>query len=190
VKSKYSEILQSIAPLETTRLVLRRPQDSDAEAILEYGSDPEVLEHLIWPGVTTLEAAKTSLHEYLMPNPGVFIIEVKDEQKCIGSFDLRLIPEHQKANFGFCINSKYWGRGYMTEVLEAMIDACFKELKLNRVEASHFKGNEASGRVMMKCGMQPEGFSPQAQLVKGTFKDEYHFGITRQQWLELQNSSR
>ncbi|MCL2403104.1 MAG: GNAT family N-acetyltransferase [Coriobacteriia bacterium] len=186
MKSNHSEILHAAAPIETARLMLRRPQDDDTQDILEYGSDERVLEHLIWPGVATLDEAKASLYDYLMPNPGVFMIEVKDEQKCIGSFDLRMMPDHHKASFGFCINSKYWGRGYMTEALGAMLELCFDKLELNRVEASCFKGNEASGRVQEKCGMQLEGFSPQAQLVKGVFKDEYIYGITRQQWLALQ----
>ncbi|MCL2403234.1 MAG: GNAT family N-acetyltransferase [Coriobacteriia bacterium] len=185
MKSNYNEILYKAAPIQTERLILRRPQDADAEAILEYGSDAKVLEHLLWTGAHTIEEARASLYDYLIPNPGVFMIEVEDEQKCIGSFDLRLSPEHQRASFGFCINSKYWSKGYMTEVLKAMLDFCFTQLELNRVQACHYKDNEASGRVMEKCGMRPEGFSPQAQLIKGTFRDEYHYGITREQWLAL-----
>lgn len=187
MKSNYQEILYNLTPIETERLLLRRPRPDDVSALMEYGSDPKVLEHLLWEGVSNLEEAKSSLYGYLLPNPGTFMIEVKDEQKCIGSFDLRLIPEHDKASFGFCISSNYWNRGYMTEVLATVLRVCFTVLELNRVEASCYRGNEGSGRVQEKCGMSLEGLSPQAVKVKGVFRDEYFYGITRDRWLEISN---
>ena len=189
MKSNYSEILYNATPIETERLILRRPLATDAPGILEYGSDPKVLEHLVWAGVHNIEEARASLYDYLMPRPEVFMIEHRTDRKCIGSFDLRLIPEHKKTSFGFCLNSKYWGQGFMTEVLKAFLDLAFTQLELNRVEASHFKGNEASGRVMEKCGMKLEGIHPQCLLVKGEFKDDYFYGITRKQWLILQSNA-
>ena len=186
MKKNHNEILYTSAPIETQRLLLRRPMPEDATAILEYGSDKKVLEHLLWAGVSNLEEARVSLYDYLIPNLGCFMIEVKDTQHCIGSFDLRLNPQHNKASFGFCLNSKHWGQGYMTETLQAMLQLCFERLELNRVEASCYYGNEGSGRVQEKCGMLLEGYAHQAVLVKGSYRDEYYYGITKERWLELQ----
>lgn len=45
----------------------------------------------------------------------------------------------------------------MTEALSAILQLCFDKLELNRVESTHYLGNEGSGKVMKKCGMQLEG---------------------------------
>ena len=65
----------------------------------------------------------------------------------------------------------------MTEALSAVLNLCFEKLELNRVESTHYVGNEGSGRVMQKCGMKFEGMSPQKEKVKGVFVDMVHYGI-------------
>lgn len=70
----------------------------------------------------------------------------------------------------------------MTEVLFVLLKLCFEELRLNRVESSHFIGNEGSGRVMKKCGMLLEGIGIQELKLKGIFCDLAHYGITKNYW--------
>ena len=178
---EYIEILTSNARIQTARLVLRPFMVNDKDDVFEYGSDPETLEHLIWEGVTTLNEAEKSIIGYLM-KPGVYALELKDTHKCIGGIDLRLDPEHEKAGFGYALNRKYWNQGYMTEALAGVICLCFGRLNLNRIEACHFTGNEGSGRVMQKCGMNWEGISIEGEKVKGVFRDVVHYGLTRGEW--------
>ena len=56
-----------------------------------------------------------------------------ETHKCIGCIDIRVVPQHQKARFGFILNRHYWNKGYMTEALSAVISFCFNVLELNRV---------------------------------------------------------
>ncbi len=58
----------------------------------------------------------------------------------------------------------------------------FEKLELNRVESSHYAGNESSGRVMEKCGMTREGTGEQERKVKGVFRTVIRYGITKEQW--------
>jgi ribosomal-protein-alanine N-acetyltransferase len=44
-----------------------------------------------------------------------------------------------------------------TEAVSAIIDYGFNNLNLNRIQAMHFSGNDASGRVLIKAGMTYEG---------------------------------
>jgi len=134
-------------------------------------------------GVKSIEDAKADVYNYLLSRPGIFAIEFN--RKCIGAIDLRLVPEHKKAGFGYVLNREFWGQGIMTEALSALLRLCFEKLELNRVEEHHYAGNEGSGRVMQKCGMIFEGLSPQAERVKGVFRDVVRYGITREQWLSL-----
>ena len=75
----------------------------------------------------------------------------------------------------------------MTEALSAVLMLCFEKLELNRVEAGHYVGNEGSGRVMEKCGMELEGIGRQYEKIKGVFRDDVFYGITRDRWLSLRS---
>lgn len=74
----------------------------------------------------------------------------------------------------------------MTEALSAILQLCFDKLELNRVESTHYLGNEGSGKVMKKCDMQLEGIGRRGGKIKGIFHDVTHYAITREQWLLYQ----
>ena len=72
----------------------------------------------------------------------------------------------------------------MTEALKLIIDFAFSKLGLNRIESTHYVGNEGSGRVMQKCGMIYEGKGLQEVKIKGTYYDVVHYGILREDWIK------
>ncbi|WPC10237.1 GNAT family N-acetyltransferase [Riemerella anatipestifer] len=49
--------------------------------------------------------------------------------------------------------------------------------ELNKLYASHFSHNLASGKVMESCGMQFEGVLKQEVLKQGIYLDLYRYGI-------------
>ena len=179
----YKEVLYDNEILETNRLILRKFMKSDVHDILEYGSDPETLKYLDWEGVQTISEAMKGIVDYYWSTPGIFAIELKENKKCIGCIDLRLIPEHEKSGFGYVLNREYWNQGYMTEALSIVLALCFEKLNLNRVESCFYTGNEPSGYVMKKCGMEFEGTSKQELKVKGIFRNVTRYGITKERWL-------
>jgi RimJ/RimL family protein N-acetyltransferase len=75
----------------------------------------------------------------------------------VGAVSLALTPAHRRAELGYWIGVPFWNRGYATEASSALIAYGFEELGLNRVLARHITRNPASGRVMRKLGMRPEG---------------------------------
>jgi ribosomal-protein-alanine N-acetyltransferase len=180
----WTEVLYDNETLETERLTLRRFRKNDAEDVHAYASDMETLKYIIWPGVKSVEEAGASIVEYYWSRPGIYCIALRETDQCIGCIDLRVEPEHEKASFGYMLNRGHWGRGYMTEALTALLSLSFDRLDLNRVEATHFTVNGASGRVMEKSGMAFEGVSPQELKVKGVFRDVVHYGITKTLWQE------
>ena len=177
------EVLYDNENLETKRLLLRKAVKNDAEDIFECGGDAETVEHLDWAGVQTVDEARKAIIEYYWSKPGIWVIELKENKKCIGAIDVRLEPENESSSFGYMLNRNYWGKGYMTEALSAVLRLCFEELDLNKVWSCHYTGNEASGRVMQKCGMKHEGISIQERKIKGLFRDVVRYGLTKEQWL-------
>lgn len=181
----YKEVLYENERLESERIILRKFIKADASDVLEYGSDEETLKYLDWNGVHTIDEALKNIIDYYWSKPGVFAIELKESKKCIGCIDLSLQPIHEKSGLGYVLNHRYWCKGYMTEALAAVLRLCFEKLELNRVEAEHYVGNEGSGMVMKKCGMEFEGISKQARKIKGIFHDVARYGITKDQWISF-----
>ena len=60
------------------------------------------------------------------------------------------------SEIGYAIGKKHWNKGYVTEAFKKMIDFLFS-LGVHKVVASHLVGNDASKRVMEKCGLKYEG---------------------------------
>lgn len=179
----YMNVLNSNTMISTDRLHLRRFNNSDAEDILAYASDERTVEFLTWEGMKTLEQAMSIIQSFYSKE-GVYAIELKETGHCIGAIDLRVFPEHEKGSFGYVLNRNYWNQGYMTEALSAILTLAFDKLELNRVEATHYAGNEGSGRVMEKCGLMKEGFALAEVKIKGIFRDVVHYAITKEQWNE------
>lgn len=183
----YAAILGEYDVLEGTRLRLRRFELSDADDVYEYASDPEVCQFLTWGPLTQPEmAAETILLRYLN-NPYLYAITLKESGKCIGVIDIRIDPNCPKGSFGYCLNRAYWGQGYTTEALELILELAFTVLQLNKVEGSHYAGNEASGRVQQKCGMIKEGVLRQDVWVKNRWWDLVCYGILRSEYLQRHN---
>ena len=90
---------------------------------------------------------------------------------------------HQ-GELGYWIGVPYWGKGYCTEAGEALLEYGFTELDLNRIHASYFSRNPASGRVMEKLGMTYEGTRKQHILKWNKFEDLALKGILRKDWIK------
>ena len=179
----YNEVFYKNRVLESERLILRRFCEDDAADILEYASDSEVVRWLVWEGLSTMEEARAAVYNVYLSQNGYFAIELKKFGKCIGAISIRLVAEHDKANFGFMLNRMYWGKSYMAEALSACITFCFEKLDLNRVEAQHYAVNPSSGRVMEKAGMLREGMAMQSVKIKGIMQDCVQYGLTKDTYL-------
>ena len=56
----------------------------------------------------------------------------------IGCVSLRIKREDQRAELGYWIGRPYWGQGYCTEAVRAVLKFGFQQLGLNRIYACHF----------------------------------------------------
>ena len=57
---------------------------------------------------------------------------------------------------GYAVHPDCWNRGYATEMLRAAVGELFR-MGVGEVRAGYFEGNDASRRVMEKCGLLPVG---------------------------------
>ena len=104
---------------------------------------------------------------------------IRENGECVGRMMLTVNRRFQTGTVAYYLAEKAWGKGYMTEILKRVIDFCFDELGLNRVEADHFARNPASGRVMEKAGMKKEGLARQKYCKDGEFLDAVLYAIVK-----------
>ena len=57
---------------------------------------------------------------------------------------------------GYWLGAQYWGQGYASEAAQAVLEQAWM-LGHDSVYAIHFTGNEATERVLSKCGFEPTG---------------------------------
>lgn len=76
----------------------------------------------------------------------------------IGIIELRDINfTDKKADLGYWLAKQCWGKGYMTQAVEAIIEYAFDTLKLGVLHAGVFEGNDASVKVLTKNNFQYAG---------------------------------
>jgi len=85
--------------------------------------------------------------------------------------------EHSRAELGYWVAKEFWARGYCTEACRALLSYAFRTLGLQRVYASHFPNNPASGRVMEKLGMKREGYLRRHVRRRGRYVDLVCYGV-------------
>ncbi len=92
-------------------------------------------------------------------------------------------PDFRTAVMGYCYEEPAWGRGYATEVAQAVLRWAFDTLDLNRVQAETDTRNVASARVLEKLGFIREGTLREDCIVNGEVSDSWVFGLLRRDWL-------
>ena len=170
----------------TARLVLRELSLSDAPAYERHFVDYEVIRNLSsavpWPypegGVLEY------IRDNVVPNQGldrwVWAIALKESpSELIGAVDLwrKGRPEHR----GFWLGRSFWGRGYMTEAVEPVMDYAFGPLGFEKLVLTNAVGNSRSGRVKEKTGARLIG-RRSTSFVDPALTESEDWEITKEEW--------
>ena len=170
--------------LETERLILDPVKESDKEDyFINISHDKKVLETFICRYADTLEEFDFSAY------PGrrdLFAIRRKETGRLIGII-LYSDEKEDSCEIGYGIGSGFWNRGYATEAVARFLEYLFREREMRTVYASFFTGNDASRRVMEKCGMTYDHFSEKELTYLGAPRDLTYYAIHRKPEVILLN---
>ena len=148
--------------METERILLRYWQESDAEALFKYASDPDVGPRAGWPAHKSVEESREIIRTFFH-NDTTWAIVLKETGEAIGcigyyTHETSNIPIGENdCEVGYWVGKPFWNQGICTEALKLMLDYCINEKHFENIWADHFTGNPASGRVMEKCGFSDTG---------------------------------
>lgn len=179
---------QSFPTLKTERLILRETTEADAPALFELYRDPEMLRFITFSTHTSLADTLGFIgwmaNAFQQQDSIRWGIQLKQANRLIGTGGLHFWKhELRMMEVGYHIGRPFWGAGYATEALRALVDFGFGRLNLNRIEGRHNAGNEASGRVMEKLGFKREGVWRQREFKDGAFVDVVQFSLLREEYV-------
>lgn len=145
---------------ETQRLFLKKPVTEDAALIFkQYAQDPEVTKYVSWQPHQSIEETRKfiqqSISEWTNSSAFPYVLICKENAQLVGMVAIRI--NNFKADLGYVLAKSEWGKGYMSEAVQVLIDWALKQDEIYRIWAVCDIENPASARVMEKVGMQREG---------------------------------
>jgi [ribosomal protein S5]-alanine N-acetyltransferase len=174
--------------LITERLVLRDFVPEDLDDVYAYGSDPEVVRYMPFPP-STRDGTRAHIERCMAAaaaeprNVYDLGIVLKDEGRVIGGCTLHVYDtQSRQAAFSYLLGRHYWGRGYATEAMRALLGFGFDTLGIHRAHDACDAENLASARVMEKLGMRREGHQRQVEWDGERWADALLYAILEDEW--------
>jgi len=149
----------------TERLIIRAPRLEDAEVLWQsvMNSHVALKEWMPWArDMQTLEQTTINLRQaiadFVTRKDLRLHMFLKETGEFVGSSGLHRINwDVRKFEIGYWIDSKFEGKGLMTEACVAITNFAFKDLKANRVEVRCDSENVRSRSVAERAGFSVEG---------------------------------
>ena len=145
---------------ETERLIVRAFREEDARELYENHLDDEVRKW--FPNECYADAAKAQdairFYAGCVDSgrlPFVLGVELKETGELIGDTGISEVEgKPDEAEIGYCIGQPYRGRGYASELLEAIAGFVVARFGIRVIHGRVVHGNEASAKVLEKNGYQ------------------------------------
>ena len=160
--------------LKTERLVLRRPVESDLDALHEIMSDAETMRYWSTPPHPDLETTRRFLAYMISAPPETgedFVLE--RDGRVIGKLGAWRLPE-----VGFILSRRCWGQGLATEALRAFIAHAFSGRAAHLV-ADVDPRNVASLALLSRLGFEETGRAEKTWLVGEQWCDSVYLRLDR-----------
>ncbi|MEO3974807.1 GNAT family N-acetyltransferase [Streptomyces sp. CAU 1734] len=150
--------------IRTPRLILRRWHDDDLAPMAEINADHEVMR---WTGDgsaigldETAEEIERWEEEWDDEGFGVFAVELLASGELAGAVGLTVLDSlpgtHSAVRICWRLGSPFWGQGYASEAAHATLEFALQDRGLERVISVSRAGDDASGNVIRKLGMELE----------------------------------
>ena len=180
--------------LETQRLWLRWPRQSDAAALAGFAGQKGVAEMTgSWPHPLPEGETERRIFDARKANA--------TGTSLILALTLRARPNHQigvigvgrsdratseaGAEIGYMLHPDFWGQGLVVEAVQAMLNTVFSYTDTQAVGAWARVINPASRRVLEKCGFRPAGSVLLDQPARGGMVPCDQFVLDRKTWGSL-----
>lgn len=167
--------------LRTDRLILRPLTIADAAAMYPLCADPEIGGNAGWkPHESEAETAQILRSFFL--GQDIWAATRALDGALMGTVGVISDPKRENADarmLGYWLGKPYWGLGYMTEAVRAVLAHVFDTMGAPLVSAYCYPDNARSKRVLEKAGFRYEGLMRQCERrFDGALLDNVCLSIT------------
>ncbi len=167
--------------IETERGVLRILDESQAPLLHDYINQEKTFlapwEPLRSEGYYSHETCMLRVREMrrdFLEDKGVvlcFLSPNEDRMLAYTNYSNIIRGVFQACNLGYSLRESEQGKGIMHEALKAGLDYLFKELHIDRIQASYMPRNARSAAVLKKLGFDKEGVARDYLKINGQWED-------------------
>lgn len=173
--------------LPAERLVLRPTRPDDAEDLFALFSNEDVSRYWserAWTDPRRATEYLEQIDRWFRERDGFqWAVALKEDDRLVGTCTLfQLYWRHQRAEIGYALQRRLWGRGLMTEALTALFDFAFGKLGLHRLEADVEPRNEKSLAILDRMGFRREGLLRERFRVEDEVQDSLILGLLKPEW--------
>ncbi len=147
--------------LYTERLLLRPYCADDAQAVFDgWMGIREVCARLNWQEHQDVSVTRRLIDMWVesYQSPTVYHWCITRAGAVVGDIMVcKWNQDDQWCELGYCVAQQYWGQGIAGEALLCVCRYLLQEVGFHRIQLRHAAGNDASARVMQKCGFHYEG---------------------------------
>lgn len=83
----------------------------------------------------------------------------------------------QTGTLGYWMGEPFAGKGYMSRAVRATLAWGFANMRLHRIEAACLPHNDASIRLLERCGFHREGYAQAYLRINGSWQDHLLYAI-------------
>ena len=139
--------LNSLLPLETKRLIIKRTTIDDINLIMKM--DKQEITQKFLGGIKN--KTKEERIEFLKKRTNSMTICLKDN-KPIGFIEMKINKNIGELSYIF--DYDYCNKGYCTEACQEIINSCFNNLNIKIIKANIVENNNSSIRVLEKLNFK------------------------------------
>ena len=169
------------------KVYLRAPAERDWRAYVEVrAASRKFLEpwEPTWPpDALGREAYFRRLNRYAADwRDGVghsFFIFGNDDDALVGGISMSNVRRGvvQCGTLGYWIGEPHARQGYMNEALQLIVEFCFGQLGLHRIEAACLPHNEASQKLLQRADFAQDGYARKYLKIRGEWQDHLLFSL-------------
>ena len=161
--------------IRTERLLLRRAEVRDLEALHDILRDRQVMRYWSTPPHPDLATTAAWLDRLLATDPaGSVEFVVEYQGRVIGTVGGGVLPE-----VGYILHREYWGQGIAFEAMNAVIGHAFGHHPVDHLMADIDPHNLASARLLARLGFVKSGHAERTFCVNGAWSDSDYYTLWR-----------
>jgi len=166
--------------IKTRQFIIRPFKMPDAKDIVRNINNKNVSLYLSTvPYPYGVKDAKKFLNkvipQYKIKIPDTFALGIEINGEVCGGIGLHHLEIGHKAELGYWLSEKHWGKGIMSQAVKLFVPQGFKKFRLKRIYAYVLAPNKGSKIVLKKNKFQQEGYLRKHAHKNNKFYDEYLF---------------